>query len=672
MKPVLFSKFLLLTVCMSWFLLSCGDKQQEQKVYKIGFSQCTDETEWRKIMNRNVEVEAMQSGRLDIIKTSSSQKTCQQITDINYLLTQNIDLLLISPNEDDSSLTQVISKAYESGIPVILMDRKTANDKYTTYIGGNNIQIGYDAGLSLCGDLKEGSSIIEFFGLRESTPAKERSKGFHKYVNQNCKSKNFKITTFYCDWTQKCARNTMDAYLDTCKNKPDAVFCHNDDMALGAIESLYAHGDTLKYISGVDGIFGESGGTKAVIDHKLRNTFYYPDGGEIAVQTALKILDGQKVDKQIILNSVKIDTTNAKVLYEQFNLAQSQQQKILLQREKLMMQTDRMTLQQLILVCGAAILIGSIILSLVILRLFVINKRRNIELNEKNTEINAQKEELETQANFLEELNGKLKREKDLTIGSIRSAQIIQNALLPDEDEIKQSFNCFIMYMPKDIVSGDFYWYHKAIKDNTEINIVCVVDCTGHGVPGAFMSLIGINLLDQIVRQQLIFSPAKILTELNQLVRKMLHQSDVGNDDGMETIICRIDKTADKEYTVIYEGAKFPLYRHVKQTDEIITYKTTRKGIGGKLRNRESSLTFEDKQFKAEKGDRLYLTSDGIGDQNDESRKRYTSSQLVKALEESINLDCELQKKYIKDDLISFKGSCEQRDDITVIGLELI
>ena len=305
------------------------------------------------------------------------------------------------------------------------------------------------------------------------------------------------------------------------------------------------------------------------------------------------------------------------------------------------------------------------------MRLYYNNKKQNTQLCELNAEISAQKEELESQSVYLSQINEALRRSKENTLGSIRCAQTIQTAMLPTTYDIDKAFKSFVIYMPKDIVSGDFYWFHSIKYDEREVDFISVIDCTGHGVPGAFMSLIGINLLDQIIKQQFIHSPAEILDELNRNVRKMLRQEETDNDDGMEAIFCKVEKFSDGRRRLTYEGAKFPVHRYNSQSGEIESLKTSRKGIGGKFRNRESSVTFNDKVVDLAIGDRLYMTSDGIGDQNNYERKRYTIKRLLDALTKSITMDMEQQKNYVLNDLSQFKGDCDQRDDITVIGIEI-
>ena len=359
-------------------------------------------------------------------------------------------------------------------------------------------------------------------------------------------------------------------------------------------------------------------------------------------------------------------------LYKQLNSSQELDEKLIKQDSTVKTMGSRIATQHNILLLIVIMLIGAMILIAIIMRLYANNKKQNTILCEQTAEILAQKEELESQSVYLSQINEALRRSKENTLGSIRYAQTIQSAMLPTTADMDKVFKSFVIYMPKDIVSGDFYYFHSIKYDEREVNFVSVIDCTGHGVPGAFMSLIGINLLDQIIKQQFIHSPAEILDELNRNIRKMLRQEETDNDDGMEAIFCKVEKLSDGRRRLTYEGAKFPVHRYNSQTGEIITMKTSRKGIGGKFRNRESSVTFTDKTEELNIGDRLYLTSDGIGDQNNYERKRYTIKRLLDAIKGSVQMDIDQQKNYLLNDLNGFKGDCDQRDDITVLGIEIV
>ncbi|MBO7597551.1 MAG: SpoIIE family protein phosphatase [Bacteroidales bacterium] len=375
--------------------------------------------------------------------------------------------------------------------------------------------------------------------------------------------------------------------------------------------------------------------------------------------------------KNIELSTVQIDDNNADGLYGQMNMTRIQEERIIKQNEYTQQMAMKLntTSNALILVIS---LLGAVLAGLAyISKLHSDKKKSNQMLNEKNAEINAQKEELESQASYLNQINEQLERNKEKIIGSIRYAQTIQTAALPTESDLNYYFNSFVVYHPKDIVSGDFYWYHREVDTEKETHIFGVIDCTGHGVPGAFMSLIGVNLLDQIVKQRKIYSPATILDELNKAVRAALRQEETENNDGMEAVLCKIEKYFDSRIILTYEGAKFPLRHYIKSQNKIEAYKTSRRQIGGKFRNIESIVKFEDHTLEIHSGDRIYMASDGIGDQNNYERKRYSSKRLEEAILESVQMSMPEQRDHIWNDVSAFMRNCEQRDDITVLGIEV-
>jgi len=144
--------------------------------------------------------------------------------------------------------------------------------------------------------------------------------------------------------------------------------------------------------------------------------------------------------------------------------------------------------------------------------------------------------------------------------GSIQYAQTIQHAILPLQSNMDKFLNHFLIYRPRDIVSGDFYWF--AVQEagtEHETIFVAAVDCTGHGVPGAFMSLIGSTLLNETVRVKKIDHPASILEQLDEGVMKALKQDKTHNDDGMDVCLCRIERLDDGNYQILYAGAQRPL-----------------------------------------------------------------------------------------------------------------
>lgn len=672
-QKVIITAVSLLLIVIALTALMCNS-ESEEKIYKVGLSQCADDTQWRKQMTRRLRANAVQEGNIELIVTNAENSSAKQILDIDSLANMGIDLLLVSPNDVDS-LTAVLTKIHNRGIPVIEIDRKTNGDSsFNCFIGADNVMIGWEAAKIAENLCSNNTDFVELYGQRTASATIDRSQGFNNAIADKSfiRKKFNKVHELYCNFSGNEAYDKMKELLES-DTSFTLIYSHNDDMAIGASRAIREKGIKHKiFIIGIDAVPSEEGGILAVFKKEMDATILYPNGSDEAIETAIKILNGESVPREIRLTTIPIDSTNAYGLYKQLNSSKELDEKLLKQDANVKSMGSRISTQHNIILFIIVVLVGAIILISVIMRLYTNNKKQNTILCEQTAEILAQKEELESQSVYLSQINEALRRSKENTLGSIRYAQTIQTAMLPTTADLDKVFKSFVIYMPKDIVSGDFYYFHSIKYDEREVNFVSVIDCTGHGVPGAFMSLIGINLLDQIIKQQFIHSPAEILDELNRNVRKMLRQEETDNDDGMEAIFCKIEKFSNGKYRLTYEGAKFPIHRYNSQTGEIETYKTTRKGIGGKFRNRESSVTFNDKSLEVFKGDRLYMTSDGIGDQNNYERKRYTIKRLLDAISNSAQMDVEQQKNYILNDLNGFKGDCDQRDDITVLGVEIV
>lgn len=663
----------LLVLITAFTALMCNS-EEETKTYRIGLSQCADDTQWRKQMTRRLRANAVQEGNIELIVTNANNSSAKQVRDIDSLSAIGIDLLLVSPNDVDS-ITDAIRRIHNKGIPVIEIDRKTSDSTaFTCFIGASNFHIGIEAAKLADNMCPKNVDFVELFGQKTASATIERSRGFNDAISRKgfINNKFNKVHELYCNFSAKEGYEKMQKLLETDTNF-NLIYSHNDDMAIGASKAIREKGVKHKiYIIGIDGVPSEEGGILAVVNGEMDKTILYPNGSDEAIATAMKILKGEPYEQNIQLSTFPIDTLNAFGLYKQLNSSQELDEKLIKQDSTVKSMGSRISTQHNIILLIVIMLAGALILSIIIMRLYANNKKQNTILCEQTAEILAQKEELESQSVYLSQINEALRRSKENTLGSIRYAQTIQSAMLPTTADMDKVFKTFVIYMPKDIVSGDFYYFHSIKYDEREVNFISVIDCTGHGVPGAFMSLIGINLLDQIIKQQFIHSPAEILDELNRNVRKMLRQEETDNDDGMEAIFCKIEKLADGRRRLTYEGAKFPVHRYNSQTGEIITMKTSRKGIGGKFRNRESSVTFTDKTEELNIGDRLYMTSDGIGDQNNYERKRYTIKRLLDAIKQSVTMDIDQQKNFLLNDLNGFKGDCDQRDDITVLGIEIV
>lgn len=287
------------------------------------------------------------------------------------------------------------------------------------------------------------------------------------------------------------------------------------------------------------------------------------------------------------------------------------------------------------------------------------------EIIEKNEELMQQKEEMQVQRDELHEQNRQ-------TAASLEYAKTIQQAILPDLNILNDRIEHFVLYKPKDVVSGDFYWTSRLSSKSKqgEKIFIAVVDCTGHGVPGAFMSMIGSRMLSEIVNERKIHNPADILTELNNSINQALRQDVSESFDGMDACICLIEHKIANQYIITFAGANRMLYYYQKGTHQIQTLKGNRKTIGGIMPDVDSE--FVNNRIYLSPGDMIFLNSDGIIDQNNENRKKFKASRFHASLLANIDKPMVEMGLEINKDFEQFKGNAFQRDDITVLGIRLL
>ncbi len=282
-----------------------------------------------------------------------------------------------------------------------------------------------------------------------------------------------------------------------------------------------------------------------------------------------------------------------------------------------------------------------------------IQKLAEKQIREKNEELENQKEHIELQNKQIH--------------ASINYAQTIQRTILPIQEQIDKHFDSFIIFLPKDIVSGDFYWF----AENNGYQFIAAVDCTGHGVPGAFMSLIASRILNEIINEKKIFLPNEILDNVNEGIKKALKQDISDNNDGMDICFCCIEKLDTNSYELAFCGAKRSLLYHIHDTKNIQILKADRKSIGG-TRVKKNIIPFTNTKLKLNSKDTIYLTTDGYTDQNNPQRAKMGSEKLVNILENCANSDMTTQKLELESQLFIHMKDAEQRDDITVIGIRFV
>lgn len=246
---------------------------------------------------------------------------------------------------------------------------------------------------------------------------------------------------------------------------------------------------------------------------------------------------------------------------------------------------------------------------------------------------------------------------------SLQYAKRIQRTILPskkDMDEVLEDY--FVLYKPKDIVSGDFYWFTKTVDKA----FVAVVDCTGHGVPGAFMSLIGYTILNQIVKGENIIQPGLILTELHRHIRQTLKQDSEGSSskDGMDVSILVFDRYSEKAE---YSGAFRPLYLWNGSDLKII--EGDKMSIGGE--QLEEERIFTNHEFEIEPEHILYMFSDGIVDQfGGPAEKKFSTKRLRDIIVQNHKESMSVQKALFNLEWKEWKGDGPQTDDVTMIGIK--
>ena len=245
---------------------------------------------------------------------------------------------------------------------------------------------------------------------------------------------------------------------------------------------------------------------------------------------------------------------------------------------------------------------------------------------------------------------------------SIQYARTIQSAVLKASQNGSDFFpEQFSLLLPKDIVSGDFYWFHRI--DNKLL--VGVFDCTGHGIPGAFMSILGVTLLNETVNREKIIEPNLILNRMREKIIDALGQKGIISEvrDGMDGSIISYDLTCKK---LVYSGAYNPIY--LIRDNKIIELKGDRMPLS----HHAKMTDFSSKEIKTRRNDRVYLSTDGYMDQfGGQNLKKFGSTQFKELLIKHHKNPLEVQKQLLLDAYLNWRGKEEQVDDITVVGLKL-
>lgn len=288
---------------------NCG----EDKSFRIGFAQANNAEPYRQQVNRELEAYAADYPEFEISVADGQGNSSKQVSDVENFQTQGVDLLMISPFEAQP-LTAVVTSVYESGIPVIELDRQTADDNYTAFVGGDNEAIGRAAGDYVATTLlPDGGEVAILQGLESTTPAVQRTEGFQAGVAANASITVVAVQP--ADWLPDKAQTVFDTML---RANPGikAVYANNDLMANGAYLALKAQGrDGEVAIVGTDGLTDPAGGAQAVSDGIFDATFVYPTGAKEALELAHQILvecaTADDIERNTIVETTLINADNA-------------------------------------------------------------------------------------------------------------------------------------------------------------------------------------------------------------------------------------------------------------------------------------------------------------------------------------------------------------------------
>lgn len=377
------------------------------------------------------------------------------------------------------------------------------------------------------------------------------------------------------------------------------------------------------------------------------------------------------LDKYVTLKDTLFSTANAESIAKMQTVYDTEKKNLEIKN----LEKDK-TIQEVELKKRKSTIIGisiglalAVILVIVVLRSYGINKRKSRIIEEQKRHAELQRDKVQMQNVIIEE-------KKQEILDSINYARRIQESILPPMEDVSKQFpESFILYKPKDIVAGDFYWMYEEEnleepneKENAGMNynpvLIAAADCTGHGVPGAFMSLLGKENLDKSLNVSA--SPGGILSELNRNIKNALQQNkkEDATRDGMD--IALIKKQGNK---VWYSGANRPLWIKRKNADVIEEIKATKTAIGGFTDNDQE---YTEHELDFEKGDMLYLFTDGYADQfGGENEKKLTTKRFKQILLQICDKTLTEQKQYLDNFITEWKGSAEQVDDILVMGIRV-
>lgn len=380
-------------VCFLAGLSACSD----DKRVKIGVSQCSYD-DWRLKLNEEMYRESLMHENLDLEIRSAYDDPERQVEDIRHFINEKVDVIIASP-QNSVNLNDILKEARTKGIKVIDFDRKPSEKCYDIFVGADNVQLGNSAGQYLLRNLPEGAKFLEIRGLASSTPAGERSEGFRNAL-KDAPGANL-VADAEGKWNASDAERVTDSLL---RLYPDinAIFAHNDRMALGASEAARKLGRKNILIAGIDAV--PETGIQGVADKRIDVTFMYPTAGKELIDLGLKAASGTQLSDEFILTSIQpIDSTNAAILLELSHSIDNEKVKVGYLKNRIdefaTRQSVQITVIIVILLMTLALAAGLFYL----IKAYWQRKRAQEELARRNTMLSKQRDELEKLNNRLNE-----------------------------------------------------------------------------------------------------------------------------------------------------------------------------------------------------------------------------------------------------------------------------
>lgn len=386
---------------LSTALWGCIKKKEVNKRYKIGFAQAQGGDNWRESMLKEMQREVSFNNEIAFYFRDAQANSQKQKEQIQELINLKVDLLIVSPHEIQP-LNAILEKAYDSKIPIVLIDRRINSEKYTAFIGASNYEVGQNAGKYTVAILKGRGKVLEITGLNTASPFIDRDKGFIDIISKN---KGIELIAKINDHEANFEKK-LDSFIK--KNKDlDVIFAHSDYIAKNVYQICKNNGVERKIrIIGVDGLSVEGMGMDMVASNQFKATVLYPTGGQEAMRTAINILEKKPFKKENTLESTLIDSTNVKILQQQARKVIEQQNEIDSRQLKINQQILISKNQTNIILAISITLAIALILSSVFYYLFKENKKISRKLM-------AQKDEISSQKNKLEKLVTQLKEATD-------------------------------------------------------------------------------------------------------------------------------------------------------------------------------------------------------------------------------------------------------------------